>query len=324
MQPVDVGGLSVGGDAPARIAGVLGDVDEEAVAELTAAGADIVEVDPATVDLEEVIQIVDDGIFAVRTSDPDVAARALEDGVDLVHDPSGFGEPSLLDAVATADAAVVKGAAGAAPDVDAIYEHLAEEPLPERAIVDVGLGTWDAETDRQLLQRLHEFAGLARPILVSPELGIDTGSAAVAARATLAIDRGAAVIRTTDVAATRTAAELTRACTRRPFRDDELGIVELERVTQPELARHVDRIGGSRTAAGDGVIHVFALEGLERVDAALLEHLVPDCGGTFVTGDGDIHLLSATRRELRRLQAAIGEESDALAARLDGMVAAVG
>ncbi|HET7323193.1 MAG TPA: dihydropteroate synthase [Halococcus sp.] len=216
----------------------------EYVDSLIAEGADIVDVglesankrfEVLSVDeeldrLDTAIETVErargDAVFSIETRYHEVAAAALDAGFDMVNDICGFADPEMPRVCAARDAAVVKMASppdlerpGALTSVEEIHDALARE-LTEKTIVDPAFGGWceekTREDDRETFQRLGEFRDLARPILVSINrknfLGeivdretADRLPASLAATA-LAVERGANVIRTHDVAETRDAA----------------------------------------------------------------------------------------------------------------------
>ena len=142
------------------------------------------------------------------------------------YDPSVFADPDMPRVCAARDAAVVKMASppdlerpGALTTVEEIHAAL-ERGLTEKTIVDPAFGGWsEAKTladDHEIFRRLGEFRDLDRPLLVSINrknfLGeiVDRETegrlpASLAATA-LAVERGANVVRTHDVAETRDAA----------------------------------------------------------------------------------------------------------------------
>ncbi|WP_440007589.1 dihydropteroate synthase [Halomicrococcus sp. SG-WS-1] len=227
-------------DDPAEAAAY---VDDELVGE----GADIVDVGlesankrfevlSAEEELErldaavETVERVDgDAVFSIETRYAEVAEAALSRGFDMVNDICGFADPDMADVCLAHDAPVVKMASppdlerpGAIASVDDIYATLERDPLPENAIVDPAFGGWSEEKtlddDRETFHRLGEFRDLDRPILISINrknflgdvVGRDTDErlpASLAATA-LAVERGADVVRTHDVAETVDAATI--------------------------------------------------------------------------------------------------------------------
>ncbi|WP_327051756.1 dihydropteroate synthase [Halomicrococcus gelatinilyticus] len=221
-------------------------VDEELVGE----GADIVDVglesankrfevlsaeeelDRLDVAVETIERVDGDAVFSIETRYAEVAAAALDRGFDMVNDICGFADPGMAEVCRARDAAVVKMASppdlerpGAIERVDDIYDALASEPLTDKTIVDPAFGGWsEAKTladDRETFHRLGEFRDIGRPILVSINrknfLGdvVDRPTeerlpASLAATA-LAVERGADVVRTHDVAETVDAAKIGHA-----------------------------------------------------------------------------------------------------------------
>jgi len=213
--------------------------------ELVAEGADIVDIglesankrfDVLTAEqererLETAIDTIDcvdaEPVYSIETRYSSVADAALDAGFDMVNDICGFADPEMPTVCASHDAAVVKMASppdlerpGAIASVDAIYDALAAEPLTEKTILDPAFGGWTAEKtisdDRETFERLGEFRSLGRPLLVSINrknfLGeiVDRDTAtrlpASLGATAMAVERGARVVRTHDVAETRDAA----------------------------------------------------------------------------------------------------------------------
>jgi dihydropteroate synthase len=202
-----------------------------------------------------------DAVWSIETRYHEVAAAALEGGFEMVNDICGFADPEMPNVCAEYDVAVSKMASpsdlerpGAIEDVDDIYEALARNGFTEKTIVDPAFGGWsEAKTtgdDRETFDRLREFRGYGRPILVSINrknflreiAGRDTEEAlSVSLAATsMAVERGAHVVRTHDVAETRDAALVGHEFTRNRSRTAEFE--ELDVTTDREFARHLDRI----------------------------------------------------------------------------------
>ncbi|MCO8243984.1 MULTISPECIES: dihydropteroate synthase [unclassified Haladaptatus] len=219
-------------------------------AELVAEGADIVDVglesankrfdvlsaeeelDRLDTALEAIEQVEGNPVFSIETRYADVADAALSGGFDMVNDICGFADPEMATVCERHDAAVVKMASppdltrpGAIERVDDIYDALAAEPLTDKTILDPAFGGWSEEKtladDRETFHRLGELRELGRPILVSINrknflgdvVGRDTEDRLPASLAatSLAVERGADVIRTHDVAETRDAAVIGHA-----------------------------------------------------------------------------------------------------------------
>ncbi|WP_049996760.1 dihydropteroate synthase [Halococcus sediminicola] len=176
--------------------------------------------------IETVERVEGEAVFSIETRYHEVAAAALDANFDMVNDVCGFADPELPQVCEARDAAVVKMASppdlerpGALADVDEIYDALAED-LTDKTIIDPAFGGWSEdktlEDDRETFRRLSEFRAIGHPMLVSINrknflgdvVGRETDDrlpASLAATA-LAVERGADVIRTHDVAATRDAA----------------------------------------------------------------------------------------------------------------------
>lgn len=330
-------------------------IDEE----LIAAGADIIDIglqsaepqfdvlgaetehDRLSLALETLEAVNGEAVFSIETRYADVAEAALEGGFAMINDVCGFADPRMPMVAADFDVPVVKMAGpgdlerpGALSSVEDIYDALARDPLPENAIIDPAFGNWcEAKTpdvDRELFERLGEFHGLGRPLLVSldrkpflqafvRDQATDPWPASLAATA-MAVERGVDVLRTHEVAATQEAAIVGKTLGRETYRDPELGIRELDIRGPGDLRRHADRLEASRAIAADGYTWAFQLEALAPVEVSVLEHLVVDCGGTLATGQDGNHLLLATHRELQRLHEAVEGESTPLQNVLERLV----
>jgi dihydropteroate synthase len=292
-------------------------VDEELIGE----GADIVDVglesankkfDVLSADQEldrldtavETIQSVSgDAVFSIETRYHEVADEALSRGFDMVNDICGFADPEMPRVCADHDAAVSKMASppnlerpGAIEDVDDIYDALARNGFTEKTMVDPAFGGWsEAKTladDRETFHRLREFRGYGRPILVSINrknflrdvAGRSTEAALPVSLAatSMAVERGAHVIRTHDVAETRDAALIGAefARDRGQQTTETLHVEELDVTTPGEARRHLDRFDADTTTAATAATRVFAVEGL---DATELGSLRVAAAGTDVT-----------------------------------------
>ena len=278
-----------------------------------------------------------DAVFSIETRYHEVAEAALDAGFDMVNDICGFADPEMPQVCAERDVAVAKMASppdlerpGAIEDVDDIYEALEREGLTDKTIVDPAFGGWSEDKtlddDRETFHRLREFRALDRPILVSINrknflrdfAGRSTEEAlpvSLAATA-MAVERGAHVIRTHDVAETRDAALIGKAFTRDRLRaTDEVAVEELDVTSVGELRHHLDRVGGEASAARRGVVRTFELSGLspgERETVADAARSTP----AVVAGDGATRLLAGTPADLSAVVEAASGRSDALDAAL--------
>jgi dihydropteroate synthase len=172
---------------------------------------------------------------SVDTCKPEVMRRAIAAGAAMVNDINALREPGALEAVAESQAAVCLMHMQGEPrnmQQDPHYEDVVSEVMEflaqrveaaqhagvarERIVIDPGFGFGKkTRHNLELLRGLPRIAGLGQPVLVGLSrkslFGKITGkpvadrvSASVAA-ALLAAERGAALVRVHDVAATRDA-----------------------------------------------------------------------------------------------------------------------
>ena len=294
--------------------------------------------------LETALAVLDsvsgDAVFSIETRYHEVAEAALEGGFDMVNDICGFADPEMPRVCEEHDVAVAKMASppdlerpGAVEEVDDIYDALALNGFTDKTIVDPAFGGWsEAKTtdqDRETLRRLREFRGYGRPILVSINrknflrevAGRSTDEALPASLAatSMAVERGAHVIRTHDVAETRDAALIGRAFTRDRVRvAGEIDVEELDVTTTGDATRHLDRVGGGRDSAAQSVVRTVELTGVSADERTALDAAARDAGVTLVTAtDGDRLLLFGTPGGYARLRSAAGGVTDALDAALE-------
>lgn len=173
--------------------------------------------------------------ISVDTMKPGVMLAALAEGASMINDITGLGEPGAIEAVVSSDAAVCLVHMQGKPrtmqerpnygdvvaEVLAFLDERAKACLTagierERIMLDPGFGFGKSlEHNLSLLRALPEFAARGYPVLVGLSrksmLGKITGRevaerlpASIAA-ALIAIQRGAAMVRVHDVAATRDA-----------------------------------------------------------------------------------------------------------------------
>ncbi|WP_050048322.1 dihydropteroate synthase [Halanaeroarchaeum sulfurireducens] len=265
-----------------------------------------------------------DVVFSIETRYADVADEALSRGFDMVNDVCGFADPDMADVTSAHDAAVVAMASppdldrpGAVDDVDwatersaawaedasyvdRLYASLERDGFTEKTIVDPAFGGWSQdktlEDDRETLRRLREFRALDRPMLVSINrknflksiVDRDTAGALPASLAatSMAVERGAHVIRTHDVAETRDAALVGREFARNRVRTE---FVEERDVTNDrELRRHVRRVGGSSADIATSKRRAVTVYGLDPSDR---RHVVDTVAKTSLTAFGTGPLL---------------------------------
>jgi dihydropteroate synthase len=282
-----------------------------------------------------------DAVFSIETRYHEVAEAALDAGFDMVNDICGFADPEMPRVCEEYDVAVAKMASppdlerpGAVEKPDDIYEALELNGLTDKTIVDPAFGGWSEaktlEDDRETFRRLREFRGYGHPILVSinrknflRELADrDTeGALPVSLAATaMAIERGAHVVRTHDVAETRDAAIIGDAFAADRLRDGSVGVEELDVTTPREVGRHLDRLGASSDHADRAVVQTFELTGLAAGDDETLAAALGPAAGFAPAEDGTGGLLYGTPASLRDLADAVSERkaserlTDALAA----------
>ena len=320
---------------------------------LISAGADIVDIglasankrfdvlsaDEEHVRLETAIEAIDrasgDAVFSIETRYASVAETALDNGFELVNDICGFADPAMPDVCERYDVPAVKMAGpgdlqrpGAIEAVDDIFDALVADPLPPQTIIDPAFGGWSEEkdlaADRETFDRLREFAAIDHPLLVSinrknflrKPLNRSTDEALPASLAAtaLAVERGADVIRTHDVAETKDAAMIGHTFRETADMDRGSDIRILPVRHERELKRHLDRIGAGQAAAADGITHVIELSNLDPVDRTLLANIATDVGARAVIGrENKPVLLLSTSRALQQLLDRLGTESPTLA-----------
>lgn len=210
------------------------------------------ELDRLSIAIDAIQAVEGEAVFSIETRYASVADEALANGFDMVNDICGFADPEMKAVAESHDVPIVKmagsgtldrpgaveevdWAAVRSPDwaetadyVDMLYAALERGGLTDKTIVDPAFGGWtETKTladDRETFRRLQEFTSLDRPMLVSinrknflrkfvdrsTEDALPVSLAATA----MAVERGADVIRTHDVAETRDAAII----------GDELGV----------------------------------------------------------------------------------------------------
>jgi len=290
-----------------------------------------------------------DAVFSIETRYHEVAAAALDAGFDMVNDICGFADPEMPRVCAERDVAVVKMASppdldrpGAVEDVDDVYDALQRGGLTDKTIVDPAFGGWsEAKTladDRETFRRLREFRALDRPILVSinrknflrdladrsTEEALPVSLAATA----MAVERGAHVIRTHDVAETRDAALVGEAFTRERLRaTGDVSVEELDVTSVEEMRRHLDRLAGGderrrpstrETTARRGVMRVLELSGLSPGEREALADAARSTSAV-VAGEGSRRLLAGTPADLT----AVAETASGRSTALDAALTAV-
>lgn len=247
----------------------------------------------------ETIDLVDgEAVFSIETRYHEVAERALEGPFDMVNDICGFADPEMPVVCRQFDAPVVKMASppdldrpGALDTVDEIYDALTTGELTDKTIVDPAFGGW-SETktladDRETFRRLEEFRTLDRPILISINrknflrklAGRSTEEALPVSLAatSMAVQRGANVIRTHDVAATRDAALIGHEFGGDSPADDR--VTEFRFRSSSEAERVLARLGAAEIRPETAMTRVILLTRLDRADR---EWIIEAAGSTGV------------------------------------------
>ncbi|WIV66714.1 dihydropteroate synthase [Natrialbaceae archaeon AArc-T1-2] len=300
---------------------------------------------------ETIDRVSGDAVFSIETRYATVADEALAQGFDMVNDICGFADPEMPTVCEAHDAAVVKMASppdlerpGAVEEtdwatrkspewaeeadyVDMVYEALKQNGLTEKTIVDPAFGGW-SETktladDRETFHRLDEFRALEKPMLVSINRKNFLGEIAgretderlpVSLAATsMAVARGADVIRTHDVAETRDAASIGAAFAERTATTtDGVTVTRLETDSPATLRTHLAERGVDPERATEWCHHVLELEGLDGDERGLLERLTHEHGGMWLDVAPDRQLLVGSSAGLGRLADALDDESERL------------
>jgi dihydropteroate synthase len=305
------------------------------------------ELDRLDTAVEAIESVSGDAVFSIETRYAEVADEALSRGFDVVNDICGFADPRMPDVCRDHDAAVVKMASppdlerpGAVEKPDDIYDALKREGLTDKTIVDPAFGGWSEtktlEDDRETFHRLREFRALGQPILVSINrknflrdlAGRSTEEALPVSLAatSMAVERGAHVVRTHDVAETADAAKIGAAFARDRVRSDEIddeniAVEELDVTNAREVARHLERLGADPERADEMTTRVFELSGLSGADRETLRSAATDVGAVVEAGTTGI-LLGGSPGALARLRSRAGEASGT-SDRLDAMLDAV-
>jgi len=259
------------------------------------------ELERLDVAVETIESVSGDPVFSIETRYAEVAQAALDRGFDMVNDVCGFADPEMPAVCREYDVAVGKMASppdltrpGAVDDVDwaserspawaeraeyvdMVYAALEQNGLTEKTIVDPAFGGWSEEKtledDRQTFRHLRRFRGFGQPVLVSINrknflraLADRTTEEALAvslAATSMAVERGAHVIRTHDVAKTRDAALVGKAFTeRRSASADGVQATELDVRRGSDLAGQLAGIGADPDSADALVGRVVRVIGL--------------------------------------------------------------
>lgn len=202
---------------------------------------------PAAEELERVLPVVEairdasDVVISVDTPRPEVAARCIEAGADVVNDTYGLREEGMVEVVARTGAGVVVAHSLAAPHVHLPrprYEDVVAEVVsfltervdqavaggvrPEQIVVDPGHDL-NKHTGHslELVRRLDEVVALGHPTLVALSRKDFVGETlgreredrlpGTLAATALCVAAGARIVRTHDVAATVDAVRMVEA-----------------------------------------------------------------------------------------------------------------
>lgn len=199
-------------------------------------------------ELERVVPVVErlgrelDVVLSVDTSAPEVMKASAEAGAGLLNDVRSFARPGALDVVASTDLALcVMHMQGSSPetmqlrpsyqDVTEEVEHFLQFQLQRcreagvadnRILLDPGFGFGKTlEHNLQLLNRMERLQAVGAPLLVGTSrksmIGMTLGKSVderlygSLATVTLAVTKGAKIIRVHDVAATIDVVRMTEA-----------------------------------------------------------------------------------------------------------------
>ncbi|NHN40604.1 dihydropteroate synthase [Halorubellus sp. JP-L1] len=292
-----------------------------------------------------------DAVWSIETRYAEVAEAALDAGFDMVNDIAGFADPALPEVCEARDVAVAKmasppdlerpgaveetpwaerkGAAWAerADYVDMVYEALKQNGLTEKTIVDPAFGGWSEaqtiEQDRDAFRRLREFRGLGRPMLVSINrknflrslTGRSTADALASSLAatSMAVERGAHVVRTHDVRETVDAVAVGREFARDRARGGDPVVEELDVTTPAEARRHAERLGVDAAIAAESVARIYAVDGVDDDTAAALAAAAADAGVGYAPTTGGGCVLAGSVAAFEQLSAGERDADGALA-----------
>ncbi|MFC7071886.1 dihydropteroate synthase [Halovenus rubra] len=292
-----------------------------------------------------------DAVFSIETRYASVAAAALDRGFDMVNDICGFADPEMPEVCREYDVAVGKMASppdlsrpGAVDDVDwvaarsqawadsadyvdKVYAALEQNGMTEKTILDPAFGGWSEdqtlEDDHEVFRRLREFRAFGRPLLVSinrknflreiADRSTEEALPVSLAATSMAVERGAHVIRTHDVAETRDAALIGDAFTERASATAAgVTATELEVGTASELERYLEESEGESNHSGDLIGRVIRVNGVDNTQQ--LGDAAERAGVTIATGTEGI-LLGGAESALAELASLLDTtELDAVAA----------
>lgn len=257
MQPCTINKLTIGGDAPVRLMGVINvspesfytdsfisleSVHAKAV-EMVEQGADIIDIGArstapnaqainGTVEADRIVSALKEmngtGItISVDTMNPWVLDACMKYDIHAVNDIAGFSSPAYVERVAHAGLPAFVMASNYQPG-DAVgfdatvaalktVESRCEAAGIKNYVLDPGVGMWTAlrspDDDWELCRRFDEFQAFGRPILAAVSRKSFIGALldkfvedrlpGTLAVTQFLLGKGASIIRTHDVGATR-------------------------------------------------------------------------------------------------------------------------
>ena len=305
------------------------------------------ELERLDVAIDTIASVSGDAIFSIETRYASVAETALDRGFDMVNDICGFADPEMPDICREYDVAVSKMASpadlsrpGAVDDVDwasrrspewaeeatyadMVYEALEQNGFTEKTIVDPAFGGWSEDKtiahDRETFHRLQEFRAFGRPMLVSinrknflrslADRSTEEALPVSLAATSMAVERGAHVIRTHDVGETLDAALVGSAFTERQSASAAgVTATELAVDTARELRRHIDRAGGDVDPEAFLAGRVIQVNGLGSAHRSTLAD-ASERAGVVVCAGTDTVLLGGSPAALDGLAGALDDDS---------------
>ncbi|MBZ6496685.1 dihydropteroate synthase [Natrinema longum] len=292
------------------------------------------ELERLPVALETIESVSGDAVFSIETRYAEVADEALSQGFDMVNDICGFADPEMPTVCEDHDVAVAKMAsppdverpgaveetdwgsrkspewASQAAYVDQVYEALKQNGLTEKTIVDPAFGGWsEAKTvadDHETFRRLREFRALGRPMLVSinrknflgeiADRETDERLPVSLAATSMAVERGAHVIRTHDVAETRDAALIGKAFTEQARTTaDGITVSRLDVTSTREFRAQLRERGVDPAFADDWRSQLLEIEGLDPDASDRLISIAAEHGAVVQrVSDGRLLLMGST------------------------------
>ncbi|AEH37970.1 dihydropteroate synthase [Halopiger xanaduensis] len=320
------------------------------------------ELDRLHIALETIESVSGDAVFSIETRYAEVADEALSRGFDMVNDICGFADPAMPTVCEDRDAAVAKMAsppnlerpgaveetdwaarksaewAAEADYVEKVYEALKQNGLTDKTIVDPAFGGWSEaqtlEDDRETFRRLREFRALGQPMLVSINRKNFLGEIAdreteerlpVSLAATsMAVERGAHVIRTHDVAETRDAALIGDAFTERAnVATEDFSLSRLDVRSTRQFRRHLAERGVDPEVVDEWPTYLLEIEGLTADRRERLTAATADAAASVHLGNSNTVLLSGDAGSISDISTRLrGDDAvmDRLATELDNVL----